>query len=398
VSELKGKKVLLGVTGSIAAYKSLLLVRLLIKAEAEVKVIMTHAATEFVSGLSFSTLSQNQVYTDLFEGNTWNDHVKLGLWADIFIIAPATASTLSKLANGQSDNMLVATYLSAKCPVMIAPAMDLDMWQHPSVRENISKLVNFGNEIIPVGTGFLASGLYGDGRMAEPETILEHLQTFFGKSKVLLGKTVLITAGPTYEEIDPVRFIGNYSSGKMGWELAKVVADFGAEVHLILGPSHIPTHERYDINVIHVKSAQQMYEAASQKHALSDWCIFTAAVADYRIKTPSLSKIKKSDASLHLDLIPNVDIAKELGKMKTTSQLHIGFALGTEPGLGDAKNKLDSKNFDILVANSLADEGAGFQLDTNKVSIIDKKGNMIQTDILTKTEISKIIIAHALHF
>ena len=396
--ELRGKKVLLGVTGSIAAYKALLLVRLLVKAEAEVKVILTHAATEFVTGLSFSTLSQNPVYTDLFEGNTWNDHVKLGLWADIFIIAPATASTLSKLANGQSDNMLVATYLSAKCPVMIAPAMDLDMWQHPSVRDNIEKLLRYGNEIIPVGTGFLASGLYGDGRMAEPEIIIDHLQSHFGKSKRLAGKTVLITAGPTYEEIDPVRFIGNHSSGKMGWELAKVAADLGAEVHLILGPSHVPTHERPDIYVIHVKSAQQMYEAAAQKHSIADWCIFTAAVADYRIKTPSLSKIKKSDASFHLDLVPNVDIAKELGKMKTERQLHIGFALGTEPGLGDAKNKLESKNFDILVANTLADEGAGFQLDTNKVSIIDKKGYEFQTDILSKTQISRIIIDHALHY
>lgn len=385
------KKIILGVSGSIAAYKSLQLVRLLVKSGHEVKVIMTDAATHFVSALSFATLSRHDVSTQLIDNDTWNNHVDLGLWADAMIIAPATATTLSKLANGLCDNMLVATYLSAKCPVYIAPAMDLDMWKHPSTWDNIKKLVSYGNQVIPVGHGELASGLIGAGRMAEPEDIVDFLHESLQSVHDLADKKVLITAGPTRESFDPVRFIGNNSTGKMGIELAEECASRGAEVTIVLGPTHLqPTNN--DIKVINVKSAQDMYEAVIKSYGHTDVTILAAAVADYRPATQSDSKIKKKEGDLSISLVRTIDIAESIGKIKKNHQVNIGFALETNNEMANAKRKLVKKNLDFIVLNSLNDKGAGFAHNTNKVSIVHKDDNVIEYELKSKREVSKDIV------
>lgn len=385
------KKIILGVSGSIAAYKSLQLVRLLVKSGHEVKVIMTDAATHFVSALSFATLSRHDVSTQLIDNDTWNNHVDLGLWADAMIIAPATATTLSKLANGLCDNMLVATYLSAKCPVYIAPAMDLDMWKHPSTWDNIKKLVSYGNQVIPVGHGELASGLIGAGRMAEPEDIVDFLHESLQSVHDLADKKVLITAGPTRESFDPVRFIGNNSTGKMGIELAEECASRGAEVTIVLGPTHLqPTNN--DIKVINVISAQDMYEAVIKSYGHTDVTILAAAVADYRPATQSDSKIKKKEGDLSISLVRTIDIAESIGKIKKNHQVNIGFALETNNEMANAKRKLVKKNLDFIVLNSLNDKGAGFAHNTNKVSIVHKDDNVIEYELKSKREVSKDIV------
>lgn len=388
---LQGKNILLGITGSIAAYKSAFLCRLLVKQGYDVKVIMTPSATGFISPLTLSTLSGNVVAHDVSDGETWNNHVALGLWADVMIIAPCTASTLSKMANGQSDNLLVAAYLSAKCPVFIAPAMDLDMYQHPTTKRNLTLLSSYGNYIIQVGNGFLASGLEGEGRMAEPEDILTEINTFLGKENDLSNKNVLITAGPTHEALDPVRFIGNRSSGKMGLALAKECNLRGAKVTLILGPSQYTTSHD-DIETIHVTSAQDMYEACNQKFKNADVIILAAAVADYKPANVSTQKMKKKDDDMQLELVKTIDIAATLGQEKKENQTMIGFALETNDEILNAKQKLHKKNLDFIVLNSLSDSGAGFQHDTNKITILDKERNQTAFDLKPKTEVAKDII------
>ena len=373
---LKGKKILLGVTGSIAAYKSLLLVRLLIKEGAYVKVIQTPAARDFVTPLSLATLSRNPVLSDLFMADTWANHVELGRWADILVVAPLSCNTLAKMAAGICDNLLMATYLSAVCPVLLAPAMDEDMWRHPATQANLQRVRSFGNKIIPVGKGELASGLFGDGRMAEPETILEQLTTLVstdGASLPLKGKRALVTAGPTYEAIDPVRFIGNHSSGKMGIAIARELAARGASVHLVLGPSAqdpgIP-----GVTVQRVVSAAEMFKACVDQFAGSDMAILSAAVADYTPAVAATEKIKKTDDHLTLELTRTKDILKTLGGQKKESQFLVGFALETSGGRDYALGKLVSKNADLIVLNSLSDEGAGFGVDTNKITIFGRDG------------------------
>jgi phosphopantothenoylcysteine decarboxylase/phosphopantothenate--cysteine ligase len=388
---LHQKKILLGICGSIAAYKSVYLCRNLMKEGAEVRVVLTPYAKDFVSALTFSTISKNTVYHELIDADQWNNHVELGLWADLMIIAPATASTLSKMASGNVDNMLLAVYLSAKCPVYVAPAMDLDMWKHPSTQHNIKTLKTYGNTIIPVGVGELASGLSGEGRMAEPEEIVKYIIDSGPFQGALSGKKVMITAGPTYENIDPVRFIGNASSGKMGIALAEVCYSLGAEVTLVLGPSSLrPKTDK--IRISHVTSSDQMYESCRNIFAGQDIVIFAAAVADYKPKFISEEKIKKKDESLVFELIKTVDIASTLGKMKTAKQFTIGFALETHDEVVNAKSKLEKKNFDMIVLNSLKDEGAGFQVDTNKISVIDRKGDVISFPLKTKTEVAADIM------
>ena len=391
MNSLNGKKILLAVSGSIAAYKSLFLTRLLIKAGAEVKVIMTKASCSFVSPLSFSTLSKNDVHSDVADGNNWNNHVDLGLWADIMLIAPATATTMAKLANGIADNMVVACYLSAKCPVFFAPAMDLDMWIHPSTIINLDKLISFGNHFIKVGNGELASGLSGDGRMAEPEYIVDVLASFLSKKQDLLGKNVLITAGPTYEDLDPVRYIGNRSSGKMGIALAEDCAIRGANVHLVLGPSVISPNDHKNIRISNVRSAEQMTAVVVDNHKNSDICIFAAAVADYRPAEISIQKIKKKDGDLSIKLERTTDIAALVGKNKT-KQIHIGFALETQNEEENAKRKLLKKNFDLIVLNSLNDIGAGFGHDTNKIRIYSIEGLIKEYPLQTKKKTAQDII------
>ena len=390
---LKGKKIILGVSGSIAAYKAAIFVRLLVKEGAEVKVIMTHAALDFITPLTLSTLSKNPVLTDFVKGKTgeWNNHVELGLWADAMIIAPASANTLGKMANGLCDNLLLATYLSARCPVFFAPAMDLDMYQHPSVLANIEKLKSFGNHLIEAEHGELASGLVGQGRMAEPEHLVQALHDFFGRNLSLKGKKVMITAGPTYEAIDPVRFIGNHSSGKMGFALAEEAAANGAEVTLITGPTHLSTSQS-GIHLIRVKSGNEMYKACLEANKTSDINIMAAAVADYTPKTVAEQKIKKKGDAMTIELVKTTDIAKALGAIKTKKQLNIGFALETEAELENAKQKIKSKNFDLIVLNSLNDQGAGFGHDTNKIKIIDNQNNILDFELKSKKEVAKDII------
>ncbi len=377
MSVLKGKKVLLGITGGIAAFKTASLVRLFVKAGAEVKVVMTPAAKEFITPLTLSTLSKNEVFSSFTdeedENAKWNNHVELGLWADFMLIAPATASTLSKMASGNSDNFLLATYLSAKCPVLFAPAMDLDMYKHPSTRNSFKVLQDYGNVMIPAGSGELASGLHGEGRMAEPEEILQFVEKFFSEDLPLKGKKITITAGPTYEAIDPVRFIGNHSSGKMGYEIATMAMQLGAEVSLISGPTHLSIDEK-KIDLIRVTSTREMYEAAHSKFGDADVFIAAAAVADYKPKMVADQKIKKNDDSLTLELTKTEDILASLGKIKRGQKL-IGFALETNNEEENARKKLEKKNLDFIVLNSLNDQGAGFKSDTNKISIIypDKK-------------------------
>ncbi len=394
MSVLSGKKVLLGVTGGIAAYKTASLVRLFIKAGAQVQVIMTPASKDFVTPLTLSTLSKNPVhssfYNDEDENAVWNNHVELALWADVFVIAPATANTLSKMVSGSSDNLLIATYLSAKCPVYFAPAMDLDMYRHPSTITAFSTLKDYGNSMIPAESGELASGLSGEGRMAEPENIIAFLEKDIESKLPLRGKKILITAGPTYEAIDPVRFIGNHSSGKMGYDIALAAANDGAEVILVSGPTHLQI-QHDSIQVVRVISAQEMYDACHSYFDNVDVTVAAAAVADYRPKTVAEQKIKKSDANISIALEKTKDILFSLGEKKT-SQLLIGFALETENEIEHAKQKIQKKNLDLIVLNSLNDKGAGFGKPTNKVTFIDKDFNIEPLELKTKEEVAKDII------
>lgn len=390
---LKGKKILLGVSGSIAAYKSALLVRLLVKAEAEVRVVMTRSATEFITPLTLSTLSKNPVLTSFTKNETgeWNNHVELGLWADLIVIAPATAKTLSRCASGHCDDLLTAVYLSARCPVFFAPAMDVDMFMHPSTQHNIQKLSSYGNFFISPEHGELASGLIGDGRLAEPENILKVITGHFAKRPVATPKRVLITAGPTVEPIDPVRFISNRSSGKMGYAIAEAFAAAGAQVTLISGPTNLKITNS-DIHTIAVETASQMFDAAQDHFGASDLVIFAAAVADYTPRHVAEQKIKKQGDSMTLDLAKTTDIAGTLGGMKKPGQLIIGFALETENELSHAQDKLARKNFDYIVLNSLNDPGAGFAHDTNKITVIDKEKNVQQFDLKSKDEVAQDIL------
>ena len=393
---MEGKKVLLAVTGSIAAYKAATLIRLLIKSGAEVKVIMTPSATAFISPLTLSTLSKHPVHTDVIDGDAWNNHVELGLWADVMVIAPATATTIAKMAAGICDTVVTAVYLSAKCPVYYAPAMDRDMWLHPATQANLAKLESYGNIMIDAETGELASGLIGKGRMAEPESITALLTAALTRAQDLKDKTVLITAGPTYEAIDPVRFIGNHSSGKMGIALAKVCVGRGARVELVLGPSKLDIQHPH-ITITRVTSGEDMYTACKDKHATSDISIFAAAVADYKPLTTATEKIKKKDDTLDLKLTKTRDIAATLGAIKKADQIHIGFALETKDAEYYAKQKLEKKNFDMIVLNSLKDKGAGFQLDTNKVTIFDNKGGKTAYPVKSKDKVAEDIINTLVH-
>lgn len=389
---LNGKKILIGVTGSIAAYKIPLLVRLLVKEQADVQLIVTEASKDFVTPLTLSTLSGKPVLSDFFssEDGTWNSHVELGNWADLFLIAPVSATTLGKMANGIADNLLVATYLAAKCPVYLAPAMDVDMYQHPSTSRNIEILKSFGNKVLEPAIGELASGLHGPGRMQEPEEILEFLKLEFQKKKSFLNKKVLITAGPTYENIDPVRFIGNYSSGKMGYAVAEAFAREGADVQLVSGPVSIQTESK-SVNVSSVKSAKEMYEACMKLSRDADIIVMSAAVADYTPKETQSEKIKKKSNSLQIDLKPTRDILKALGENKSKGQILIGFALETANELENAKKKLKNKNLDFIVLNSLNNKGAGFGGDSNKISIIDHQG-VRHFDLKSKQEVAEDIL------
>ena len=390
MSVLSGKKILLGVTAGIAAYKSASLVRAFIKAGASVQVVMTEKAKDFVTPLTLSTLSRNEVHSSFtIEGDdnaVWTNHVELGLWADLMVIAPATANTLSKMANGASDNLLLATYLSAKCPVYFAPAMDLDMYIHPSSTISFQKLQSYGNVMIEATSGELASGLVGKGRMAEPEDIVTFIENDVMGKLPLRGKRVMITAGPTYEAIDPVRFIGNHSSGKMGCELALRAADLGATVDLILGPSAIKVNHSL-ITVHNVVSGEQMYDAAHAVFDKVDVAIAAAAVADYKPAKVAEEKIKKKDTSMQIDLVKTKDILASLGAIKKDQYL-LGFALETQNELENAKKKLEKKNLDAIVLNSLRDKGAGFQTKTNKITFIEKDGSVTEYDLKTKAEVS----------
>lgn len=388
---LKGKKILIGVTGSIAAYKSILLVRQLVKAGAEVKVILTPSAKDFVTPLSLSTLSQHPVLSDLFDEESWSNHVMLGRWADLMLIAPLSCNTMAKMAHGICDNLLLAVYLSATCPVALAPAMDEDMWKHPSTKENIRKLESYGNKIIPVGTGELASGLYGEGRMAEPEAIIEFIRQHFFLVPGLTGKKALVTAGPTYEHIDPVRFIGNHSSGKMGMAIAEELAARGARVTLVMGPTGLQTSST-GIEMIKVVSAAEMDEACQRIFPSTDLCIMAAAVADYTASRPSKDKIKKKEDTLLIELQKTRDILRSLGGHKKAGQLLVGFALETNEEEKHALEKLKSKNADMIVLNSLNDKGAGFGYDTNKITIFDKSGQQFVFDTKSKTAVACDIV------
>jgi phosphopantothenoylcysteine decarboxylase / phosphopantothenate---cysteine ligase len=390
---LKGKKIILGVTGSIAAYKSAQLIRLLVKEGVEVKVIMTALAKEFISPLTLATLAKNPILIDFFDptNGNWNSHVDLGLWADAYLIAPATANTIGKMASGVADNLLLTTYLSAKCPVFVAPAMDLDMFAHPANQRNLETLKSIGNRIIEPGSGELASGLEGKGRMEEPENIVRYLNDFF-TPKPLLGKKILITAGPTYEKIDPVRFVGNYSTGKMGFALAEVCALQGAEVCLVSGPVQLKTIHP-NIERIDVESAAQMFEEVSNRFYGMDGAILCAAVADFSPKEVAETKIKREKDDLILELKPTQDIAAFVGEMKTGSQFIVGFALETNNEETNALSKMERKNFDFIVLNSLKDDKAGFGYDTNKISIIHRSGMKKQFDLKNKNAVAEDIVA-----
>lgn len=390
---LRGRKIIIGVCGSIAAYKTAVLIRLLKKSGAEVKVIMTTSAQSFITPLTLATLSENPVLSSFQkdESGQWNNHVELGLWADLLLIAPATANTIGKLAHGIADNLLNAVYLSARCPVALAPAMDLDMYRHSSVKESLEKLKAYGNIIIDAEYGELASGLVGEGRMAEPEHLVQFVEGFFNDNGKLKKKKVLITAGPTFEPIDPVRFIGNHSSGKMGLELAKQASLEGAEVTLVIGPNHLDTGSLPGIDVVSINSAAEMYDACDKRFGEQDIVIFAAAVADYKPTNVADQKLKKTSDTMELPLIKTVDVARELGKKKS-KQFSVGFALETENEEVNAKEKLQNKNFDMIVLNSLRDEGAGFQHETNKVKIIHQDNNLIEYELKSKTEVAKDII------
>ncbi len=394
---LNGKKILLGVCGSIAAYKSAHLIRLLVKAGAEVRVIMTESAKTFITPLTLSTLSKCPVLSSFEKGDTgeWNNHVELGLWADLMVIAPISANTLAKMANGLCDNLLLATYLSARCPVMIAPAMDLDMYRHPAVLNNLGILKKFGNIILDAESGELASGLHGQGRMAEPEhiekAIAEHFQSLSPNLGTLKGKKVLITSGPTYEAIDPVRFIGNHSTGKMGHALAKAFTEAGCQVQLISGPTKNGQHTEQQYSIANVTSAEEMYQSTLKYYTEVDIAIFAAAVADYKPAEVAPQKIKKNDEEMILKLVKNKDIAFEMGQIKTT-QFNVGFALETENEADNALQKLKKKNFDLIVLNSLNDQGAGFAHETNKVTIIGRDNKPKEFGLKSKLEVAKDIV------
>ena len=393
---LKNKNIILGVCGSIAAYKSAVLVRLLIKAGANVKVILTADAANFITPLTLATLSKNPVYTKYFEEETgvWSNHVELGLWADYMIIAPASANTIGKMANGLCDNLLSAVYLSAKCPVFYAPAMDLDMWKHQSTKDNIQKLQSFGNTMISPASGELASGLYGEGRMAEPEEIVTYLSATIKKDLPLVGVKVMVTAGPTYEPIDPVRFIGNHSSGKMGFALADEMARLGAEVTLISGPT--AEQSKQQVNRIDVTTASEMLEACKQNFADSSITIMSAAVADYTPVHVASQKIKKATEEFSIALKKTTDILFTLGKTKTKAQILVGFALETNNEEEHAKAKLIKKNLDLIILNSLNDAGAGFQKDTNKITIFNQYLEKTVYEVKSKTEVAKDICTEIL--
>lgn len=387
---LKGKKILLGITGSIAAYKSVFFVRLLVKAGAEVKVIMTEGAKDFVSPLTFGTLSKNKVYSELFDEDSWANHVMLGRWADVMIIAPASCNTLAKMSNGICDNLLLAVYLSSKSPVVIAPAMDEDMWIHPATQKNIETLKQYGAHFLSVNNGELASGLTGEGRMAEPEEIIKYLETFFERKKDLKGKKALVTAGPTHEAIDPVRFISNHSSGKMGIALANELNKRGADVQLVLGPSTIKPDDQ--IKIKKVVSADEMYKECMIDFESYDIIIMAAAVADYSPKKVSTQKIKKKSEEFLLELKKTKDILFEAGKRKSSKQVLVGFALETNNEKENALKKLAHKNADLIVLNSINDEGAGFGLDTNRITIFDKNKKEYKFPAKSKKEVAEDII------
>lgn len=390
---LQGKRILLGVTGSIAAYKSAHLTRLLVKSGAEVQIIMSTSAFDFITPLTLATLSKRPVLSEFSDNKTgkWHNHVELGLWADLFVVAPISANTLAKFAQGLCDNLLAATYLSARCPVMIAPAMDLDMYQHPAVRANLATLRSFGNIILDAESGELASGLSGQGRMMEPEHIIAEVEKFFGRNNDFQSKKVLITMGPTQEALDPVRYISNHSSGKMGLAIAQVFKARGAEVFLVSGPVSI-AFSSDEFHVFKVRSAQEMYEAALKLHPSMDYCVFAAAVADYGPAEVAPEKIKKSDSEMSILLKKNVDIAFELGRVKKPGQVHIGFALETENEMLHAQGKLEKKNFDLIVLNSAREEGAGFQHDTNRVRIIHRDGRMADSGLAPKSVVAELIL------
>ena len=394
MSVLSGKKILLGITAGIAAYKTASLVRLLIKLDAEVKVIMTPASKDFITPLTLSTLSKNPVHSTFYskedENELWNNHVELGLWADYFLIAPATANTLSKMANGSCNNLLLATYLSAKCPVYFAPAMDLDMYKHASTKNSLRKLQTFGNVLIPATSGELASGLVGEGRMAEPQDIVAFIENDILQKLPLKGKKVLLTAGPTYEAIDPVRFIGNHSSGKMGFAIAKAAANLGAEVFLITGPTHQQIQHSL-VKRINVVSAEEMYNASHTYFNQVNIAILSAAVADFTPKNVATTKIKKKESVLEIQLQPTKDILASLGAIKK-NQFLVGFALETDNEIENAKSKLARKNLDAIVLNSLQDKGAGFATDTNKITIIDKNFQTTFFALKSKDEVAKDIL------
>lgn len=398
MSILSGKKILLGVTAGIAAYKTASLVRLFIKSGAEVQVIMTPASKDFITPLTLSTLSKNPVHSTFYdkeeENELWNNHVDLGLWADYMIIAPATANTLSKMTNGTCDNLLLATYLSAKCPVYFAPAMDLDMYKHPSTKQSLDKLQSYGNVMIPATSGELASGLVGEGRMAEPEDIVGFMEHDILSKLPLKGKKVMITAGPTYEAIDPVRFIGNHSSGKMGFAIATSAARLGAEVFLIAGPSHENVSHSL-IHRINVTTAEEMYLASHEYYPEADVAILSAAVADYRPVNVVTEKIKKKDASLEIKLEPTKDILASLGDIKQ-HQFLVGFALETNNELEHAIGKLERKNLDAIVLNSLKDKGAGFATNTNKITFIDKNKEKVPFELKSKAAVADDILSEIL--
>ncbi len=394
---LKGKNILLGVTGSIAAYKAANIVRLLVKEKAEVKIIMTPLAKEFITPLTLSTLSRNPILIDFFnpENGSWNSHIDLGMWADLFLIAPATANSIAKMANGIADNLLLTSYLSARCPVMVAPAMDLDMLGHPATQKNLGVIRSFGNFIIEPSFGELASGLEGKGRMEEPEKIVNEIIKYFESGKKLIGKKILVTAGPTYEAIDPVRFIGNHSSGKMGYAIAEVLAELGANVELISGPVDINIQNK-NVNVSKVVSAHEMHQLCLNLFPSCAAAILAAAVADYTPLNPLNKKIKRTKGNLIIELKPNPDIAADLGKIKKQHQLLAGFALETDNAIQNAKLKLENKNFDFIVLNELSNPGVGFNTDTNEVTIIDKNNN-IQTFELKDKKAVAFDIADKLH-
>lgn len=398
-SVLKDKHIIIGITGSIAAYKAAILIRLLVKAGAEVKVIMTPMGKQFITPLTIATLAKSPILVDFYnpENGDWNSHVDLGMWADLYLIAPASANTIGKMANGIADNLLLTTYLSAKCPVCIAPAMDLDMYAHPSNLKNLETLKSYGNTIIEPASGELASGLVGKGRMEEPEAIVKYIEDFFFRPTELSGKHFLVTAGPTYEAIDPVRFIGNWSSGKMGYALAEELATRGAKVTLVSGPTNLAVNHP-KITKVNVVSASQMYDESVKVFPITNGAIMCAAVADYRPDSYSDEKIKRKGDDLTIKLTPNKDIAAELGKIKTSAQILVGFALETNEEEQNSIKKLKSKNLDFIVLNSLRNKGAGFNHDTNKISIIFKDGKVEHFDLKSKVEVSQDIVNQLIRF